>query len=150
MPEVKVSVRVRPTANFAQDQLRIDQDTNSIFVNLSGGHGEDDEHDSHYSANKADSFNFSYHHVLHNAGQESVYESNTSKVVDGVMNGRNGTVLAYVSIYMNKKNINPTQNIQTQTYIHIYIVFFKYNFQLSNKMNTTYNNNNNTGTNWCW
>jgi kinesin family member 6/9 len=91
---VKVSVRVRPTANFAQDQLRIDQDTNSIFVNLSTGHGEDD-HDSHYSANKADSFNFSYHHVLHNAGQESVYESNTSKVVDGVMNGRNGTVFAY-------------------------------------------------------
>ena len=92
---VKVSVRVRPTANFAQDQLRIDQDTNSIQVNLSTGHGDDDEHDSHYSANKADSFQFSYHHVLHNAGQETVYESNTSKVVDDVMNGRNGTVMAY-------------------------------------------------------
>ena len=92
---VKVSVRVRPTANFAQDQLRIDQDTNSIQVNLSTGHGDDDDHDSHYSANKADSFQFSYHHVLHNAGQETVYESNTSKVVDDVMNGRNGTVMAY-------------------------------------------------------
>ena len=123
MPEVKVSVRVRPTANFAQDQLRIDQDTNSIFVNLSGGHGEDDEHDSHYSANKADSFNFSYHHVLHNAGQESVYESNTSKVVDGVMNGRNGTVLAYVSIYEQKKYKSNTKYTDTNIHTHIYIVF---------------------------
>lgn len=93
MSNVKVSVRVRPTANFAQDQLRIDQDTNSIFVHMSA-HG-DDEDDGHSSANKADSFNFQYHQVLHNAGQDTCYEANTGKVVGGVLDGRNGTVMAY-------------------------------------------------------
>jgi|UPI00048E5B85 kinesin family member 6/9 len=93
MSNVKVSVRVRPTANFAQDQLKIDQDTNSIYVHMSA-HGDDDG-DGHNSANKTDSYQFSYHNVLHNAGQDTCYESNTAKVVGGVLDGRNGTVMAY-------------------------------------------------------
>jgi kinesin family protein 6/9 len=93
MSSVKVSVRVRPTANFAQDQLKIDQDTNSIYVHMSA-HGDDDG-DGHNSANKTDSYQFSYHNVLHNAGQDTCYESNTAKVVGGVLDGRNGTVMAY-------------------------------------------------------
>jgi kinesin family protein 6/9 len=45
--------------------------------------------------NVSDNFKFKYHHVLHNASQETVYQSLTCDVVQGVMDGVNGTVMTY-------------------------------------------------------
>jgi kinesin family protein 6/9 len=74
---VKVCLRTRPTATFAQDQIMIDQDKNTITIN--NGHVHADGGPS----NKKDSWQFKYHQVLHNASQETVYETITRDVVQG-------------------------------------------------------------------
>ena len=45
--------------------------------------------------NQETSFRFSYHHVLHNASQETVYDSLARDVVQGVADGVNGTIMSY-------------------------------------------------------
>ncbi len=86
---VKVCLRTRPTANFAQDQMVIDQDQNTITIN--SGHVASDGGPS----NKKESWQFKYHQVLHNASQETVYETITRDVVQGVVEGINGTIMSY-------------------------------------------------------
>ncbi len=93
---VRVCVRLRPTANFAQEQIGVDQDNNTVRVSLgahgSGG-GDGGGHES--SSNRQDTYNFKFHSVLHNAGQDSVYETCCRSVVQGATNGTNGTIFAY-------------------------------------------------------
>lgn len=45
--------------------------------------------------NRRDRWSFQYDHVLHNASQETVFESLASGVVDSVLDGVNGTIMAY-------------------------------------------------------
>eukprot|EP00949_MAST-11_sp_MAST-11-sp1_P004639 g4639.t1 len=84
---VKVCVRIRPTAHFAQDNIHVDLDKNAIRLNMANG--------IHEGSNKKDTYNFRYHQVLHNAGQESVYESLTRDIVQSSLDGINGAIMAY-------------------------------------------------------
>ena len=81
---VKVCVRTRPTANFAQDEIKIDPEKNSIVVD------PNTIPDDSPINNKQNSFKFQFHNVLHNASQETVYETLTRDVVQDVVNGING------------------------------------------------------------
>lgn len=45
--------------------------------------------------NRRDRWTFQYDHVLHNASQETVFESLASGIVDSVLDGVNGTIMAY-------------------------------------------------------
>jgi kinesin family member 6/9 len=45
--------------------------------------------------NQQSNFKFSFHHVLHNAAQETVYDSLARDVVQGVADGVNGTIMSY-------------------------------------------------------
>jgi len=76
---------------FAQRELEIDQDKNTIIVKMH----PDTPHDDGAPYNLTENFKFKYHHVLHNASQETVYQSLTCDVVQGVMDGVNGTVMSY-------------------------------------------------------
>ena len=46
-------------------------------------------------SNRRDDWGFRFHHVLHNAAQEVVYDRLCNHVVRGAMEGTNGTIMAY-------------------------------------------------------
>lgn len=115
---VKVIIRTRPTANFATNQILIDPDENTVTVHASSSLGGSPSKtlDASSSAstpipanalsvasvaaaapsNKKDCWKFKFHQVLHNAGQDKVYEAIARDIVHGaVVDGVNGTILAY-------------------------------------------------------
>lgn len=109
---VKVIIRTRPTANFATNQILIDPDENTVTVHASSSQGlsptkYESSSSSFYNAssaasvaaapsNRKDSWKFKFHQVLHNAGQDKVYEAIARDIVHGaVVDGVNGTILAY-------------------------------------------------------
>lgn len=114
---VKVIIRTRPTANFATSQLLIDPDESTVTVHASSLNGASSpskfaDSGSNNAApanaqsvasvaaaapsNKKDCWKFKFHQVLHNAGQDKVYEAIARDIVHGaVVDGVNGTILAY-------------------------------------------------------
>ncbi|KAF0695865.1 Aste57867_13385 [Aphanomyces stellatus] len=87
---VKVIIRARPTAVFAQNQIHIDQDENTIEISLA------DTKVEMVPSNKKDSWKFKFHQVLQNAGQDKVYEAIARDIVHGaIVDGINGTIMAY-------------------------------------------------------
>uniref|UniRef100_K3WBJ2 Kinesin-like protein n=1 Tax=Globisporangium ultimum (strain ATCC 200006 / CBS 805.95 / DAOM BR144) TaxID=431595 RepID=K3WBJ2_GLOUD len=113
---VKVIIRTRPTAQFATNQILIDQDENTVTVHASnlGSPSKSESSNSLSTAvapsnassiasvaaaapsNRKDCWKFKFHQVLHNAGQDKVYEAIARDIVHGaVVNGVNGTILAY-------------------------------------------------------
>ena len=94
---VHVAIRTRPTASFAQDQLIVDQERGTIRVNERGGKSPSHSGGTSvdYLNNKTDEWNFAFHHVLHNAGQETVFEILSRETVAQCLEGINGTIMAY-------------------------------------------------------
>ncbi|KAG2765438.1 hypothetical protein Pcac1_g23093 [Phytophthora cactorum] len=99
---VKVIIRTRPTASFATHQLQIDPDDSTITVYsgpaaiaaASGGFSPPKTDAG--PSNRKDCWQFKFHQVLHNAGQDRVYEAIARDIVHGaVVDGINGTILAY-------------------------------------------------------
>ena len=87
---IKVCVRTRPTAQFAAGHIAIDADRNAITIDK--GH----EASPDGVCNNAQSrFDFRFHHVLHNASQDTVYETLARDVVQDVVDGINGTIMTY-------------------------------------------------------
>ena len=86
---VRVAVRTRPTSHFAHDELEIASDGQTINVHLgrkeSGGAVNNAPHDYSFRVDK----------VLHNTSQEGVFEECGQDVVDSVLQGYNGTLMAY-------------------------------------------------------
>ncbi|GBG28797.1 Kinesin-like protein KLP1 [Hondaea fermentalgiana] len=89
---IKVLVRTRPTANFSQDQIQVDTSKNTIRIKR-----RDVEQQSDRSAmdNRRDTWRFQFDKVLHNSAQEAIYAEAADHIVDGVMEGINGTIMAY-------------------------------------------------------
>ena len=88
---VTVCVRTRPTANFAQDNLKINEDTNTISVTAV-------QHSNHANTgpnNAKQAWSFKYDQVLHNSTQEGTYNAQCSKIVESVVEGYNATIFAY-------------------------------------------------------
>jgi kinesin family protein 6/9 len=84
---VQVVVRTRPTSNYATKQLAIDTNNNSISVHI--------DQSIKTVNNKQEDWNFNLSRVLHNASQDQVYETVARDIVDSVLEGYNGTILAY-------------------------------------------------------
>ena len=85
---VRVVVRTRPTATFAADNLAIDSERSKIQVTLR-------PHQEGTLDNRRSSWNFQFDDVLHNASQETVYTTCVKPIVASVMEGVNGTIMAY-------------------------------------------------------
>nr|CCA17585.1 kinesinlike protein putative [Albugo laibachii Nc14] len=87
---VKVIIRTRPTAKFASSQIQINPDENTILIQ------SPESSVSHLKNAQKQVSRFKYHQILHNAGQDRVYEAIARNIVDGVVvDGVNGTILAY-------------------------------------------------------
>jgi len=80
---VKVCIRTRPTANFAQDQIVVDGNQLAVKMPKSD------------NPNAQDSWSWKYDAVLHNASQDTVYNEQASPIVQSVLRGYNGTIMCY-------------------------------------------------------
>lgn len=86
---VKVIVRARPTAHYASENFQFSEATDSIDMRLT----KDDK--GGQVNNQKESWHFKLDKVLPNAGQEQVFDICAAEVCRSVMDGYNGTILAY-------------------------------------------------------
>ncbi len=87
---VRVCVRTRPTHQFAQDNIDIDEEHSTIQI--TNNHGEEP---GGMLNNRQNSFKFRFDHVFHNATQGAVYDLYARETVQGVIDGINGAVMTY-------------------------------------------------------
>ena len=113
---IRVAVRTRPTASFAADQLIIDTAKavcvcarEPLEAVARAGVAARAEcplpapqtlnvktvASSDAVNNRTDSWAFKFHSVLHNAGQDAVYDTLCSEAVNTVVGGTNATIMAY-------------------------------------------------------
>ena len=88
---VKVCIRTRPTQNYAQDNIFIEEEHNTIQINTNSP----EEQTQQLLNNKQSSFKFKFDHVFHNSTQIAVYDLYCRDVVQGVVDGINGSILSY-------------------------------------------------------
>ncbi|NWI18568.1 KIF9 protein, partial [Crypturellus soui] len=86
---VQAFVRVKPTADFAQDMIKFGQDNKSIDIYL--------KKDAKQGVvnNRQTEWCFRLDGVLHNASQDLAYETIAAKLVSEALNGYNGTIMCY-------------------------------------------------------
>eukprot|EP00878_Enallax_costatus_P031175 GHUV01034069.1.p1 GENE.GHUV01034069.1~~GHUV01034069.1.p1 ORF type:complete len:253 (+),score=49.93 GHUV01034069.1:251-1009(+) len=88
---VKVLLRTRPSDSFAQDQLQISQSSKSVTVVQAGrSSGLPNE-----KAGPAQQYQFTFDGILHNASQEDVFQLVATDVIQGALEGINGTIMCY-------------------------------------------------------
>lgn len=105
---VKVCIRTRPTHNFAQDNIFIDQNEGTIQINSA--------HDTKETLlnNKQSNFKFKFDHVFHNASQSEVYDLFARDTVQSFVDGVNGAIMSYGQTGSGKSftMIGDTQNYE--------------------------------------
>lgn len=84
---VKVVVRLRLTSAFAQDLIKFGEDKQSVSVNI--------PRNVEYINNQPSKCDFKFDSVLNNTSQETLFEDCALPVVKSLLDGFNGTVLAY-------------------------------------------------------
>ncbi|XP_075070269.1 kinesin-like protein KIF9 isoform X2 [Mixophyes fleayi] len=87
--DVRVFVRIRPTSNFAQEIIKLEEDNKAIDILL-----KKDEKLGVVN-NKRYDWSFKVDGILQNAAQEDVYESVAKSVVSRALQGYNGTIMCY-------------------------------------------------------
>lgn len=87
---VKVCVRTRPTHQFAQDNITIQEDQN--LIQITQNHDEDI---GGLQNNRQNSFKFKLDHIFHNASQATIYDMFARDTVQSVVDGINGAILTY-------------------------------------------------------
>ena len=86
---VKVMVRTRPTSNFASKNINIVPETANIDVHIPKDASQG------MINNQQDSWKFKFDGILHNASQDAVYDKAAREIVSSVVEGYNGSILAY-------------------------------------------------------
>jgi len=86
---VRVVLRARPTANFANENFQFNEGSDSVDMRLPK------EEAAGAVNNQQESWHFKVDKVLVNASQEQVFDTCAADVVKSVMDGYNGTILAY-------------------------------------------------------
>jgi len=86
---VRVVLRARPTANFATENFQFNEGLDSVDMRLPK------EESAGVVNNQQESWHFKVDKVLVNASQEQLFENCAADVVRSVMDGYNGTIMAY-------------------------------------------------------
>jgi len=85
---VQVAIRTRPTSNFARSELNIDTKEQKISIHVN-------KDKSQYVNNQQEDWAFRFNKVLHNVDQETMYDACAEDIVNSVLEGYNGTIMAY-------------------------------------------------------
>lgn len=80
---VKVAIRTRQTASFADGIIKVDK--NKIILRQPKAE----------NPNAQDAWSWTFDAILHNASQETVYTETVEEVVRSVLDGFNGTIMCY-------------------------------------------------------
>ncbi|KAI9184151.1 hypothetical protein H9P43_003204 [Blastocladiella emersonii ATCC 22665] len=86
---VRVVVRTRPTTQFASNAIEILPEKNIINIHVPK------QEDAGYINNQHQDWSFKFDKVMHVASQDSVYDECAAPIVRSVLDGYNGTLLAY-------------------------------------------------------
>uniref|UniRef100_A0A6I8S8W8 Kinesin-like protein n=1 Tax=Xenopus tropicalis TaxID=8364 RepID=A0A6I8S8W8_XENTR len=86
---VRVFVRVKPTPNFAHEIIRFGEDNKTVDIHIK----KDDR--LGVVNNKRSDWSFKVDGLLHNASQDTVYDTVAKSVVSKALDGYNGTVMCY-------------------------------------------------------
>lgn len=86
---VKVAIRTRPTANFASKNLKLDLEKKTIEVFIAKDNSQG------LINNQQENWKFKFDSFLHNSTQEEVFETCGHEIVRNVIEGYNGTIMAY-------------------------------------------------------
>ncbi|KAJ3120648.1 Kinesin-like protein kif9 [Nowakowskiella sp. JEL0407] len=86
---VQVVVRSRPSISFAENFYSFSNDNKSIHIH------QKKSDDAGYINNQLENWDFSFDHVFHNASQETIYEECAAPILKNLLQGYNGTILAY-------------------------------------------------------
>ncbi|KAM6283120.1 kinesin-like protein KIF9 [Porphyrio hochstetteri] len=86
---VHTFVRVKPTADFAQEMIKFGPDTKTIHIHI--------PKDARKGAvnNRQTEWSFKLDGVLHNTSQHQLYETVAKKLVSNALIGYNGTIMCY-------------------------------------------------------
>jgi len=105
---VIVAVRTRPSGSFAQNEIAIDPESNTIKLNNLG------KSSNAVLQNRKSNYSFKYDRVMHNASQETMFHLMVEDIVRSVLEGHNGTVFAYGQTGAGKTftMIGPTTNFK--------------------------------------
>ncbi|KAG4087315.1 kinesin-domain-containing protein [Neocallimastix lanati (nom. inval.)] len=106
---VKVVVRTRPTSDFANDILQISPETNSIHIHIPKNS------ESGFINNQQEDWDFKFDQILHNASQECIFDECGSPILKSLIDGYNGTILAYGQTGAGKTY---TMTGTTENYVH--------------------------------
>ncbi|KAI9203521.1 P-loop containing nucleoside triphosphate hydrolase protein [Polychytrium aggregatum] len=104
---VRVIIRTRPTSEFAQDIIRFGDDHKA-------------RNEGGYINNQQENWDFKFDNILHNASQETVYEDCGTSIVKGLLEGYNGTILAYGQTGAGKTFTMQHRGLIPRTISHIY------------------------------
>lgn len=86
-----VAVRTRPTRASTSDFFVIDEGKETIDIR---------------SANTQDVFHFKFNKVFHNATQETVFFECLPPILEGAIDGYNGTVMAYGQVRIHNETVS--------------------------------------------
>ncbi|KAI8477017.1 MAG: P-loop containing nucleoside triphosphate hydrolase protein [Monoraphidium minutum] len=86
----KIVLRTRPTDRFPTDAFKIDQASKAVTVTLGGRSGLPGD-----KSGAPQQYQFKFDSILHVADQEAAFEACALDVVQGAMEGYNGTILCY-------------------------------------------------------
>ncbi|NXO13361.1 KIF9 protein, partial [Oriolus oriolus] len=86
---VQAFVRVKPTAHFAQDMIKLGSDNKSIDIYIRKSPRGGAVNNSHTD------WSFKLDGLLHNTSQEMVYETVAKDLVAKALQGYNGTIMCY-------------------------------------------------------
>ncbi|GBG65203.1 hypothetical protein CBR_g49995 [Chara braunii] len=86
---VRVLVRTRPTVNFADSTFTFHPDKQGVTMHVRR------RDDICTGSQQFDSHSFKFDGILHHASQEEVFEASTAGILESVLEGYNGTILAY-------------------------------------------------------
>uniref|UniRef100_A0A7S3D191 Kinesin-like protein n=1 Tax=Palpitomonas bilix TaxID=652834 RepID=A0A7S3D191_9EUKA len=86
---IRVCVRTRPTASYANDCIRIDPSSRSIQI------FQKKKENSGVVNNQQENYSYRFDTILHNSSQDTVFAECGRDYVKSVLEGYNGTLLTY-------------------------------------------------------
>lgn len=86
---IKVIIRARPTVNYASKNIQMEENNSKISINIPK------QEEKGYVNHQQENWGFQFDKVLQNASQEVIFDICAKDIVNSLLDGYSGTILAY-------------------------------------------------------